>query len=306
MRIADPPLPLDRIAEFTKAGHWRDTTSNDELERQAKQNPEKIAIVDPRGRLTYTEYYRRAQRLAAHFIGLGLTPDDVIAIQLPNWSEFVIAINAAMLAGVPFCQFHSDFRSREVEFILRFTEASALIVPRDFRGFDYLEMVAELRPKLPRLKHVLVVGDDVPAALSDLRAFLEAAEKSDLSDEQLRRRRPHPNSFMRTAFTSGTTGDPKAVLHLHNTTNCAGWFLNKGQRITSDSVLLVFLPVGTRIGASSTFCRPCSRVARWCFRISFAPRRRSPSSSASGSRTSAARRRILSRFSTCRTSNSAT
>src|SRR5687768_1371544 len=101
MRIADPPLPPERIAEFTRAGYWRDTTSNDELERQAKQNPNKLAIVDHRVRLSYAEYYGRARRLAAHFVRLGLTPDDVVAIQLPNWSEFPIAVNAAMLVGIP-------------------------------------------------------------------------------------------------------------------------------------------------------------------------------------------------------------
>ena len=50
-----------------------------------------------------------------------------------------------MLAGIPFCQFHVDFRAREVEFILRFTEASALILPRQFRRFDYLDMLLRLR-----------------------------------------------------------------------------------------------------------------------------------------------------------------
>jgi acyl-CoA synthetase (AMP-forming)/AMP-acid ligase II len=252
MRISDPPLPPERMAEFVKAGYWRDTTSNDELERHARATPDKLAVVDSRVRLTYGEYYRRAQRLAAHYIGLGLGADDVVAIQLPNWTEFAVAMNAAVLAGVPFCQYHSDFRSREVEFILRFTDASALIIPREFRRFDYLAMLADLRPKLPRLKHVLVVGDNVPAEYFDLRAFLDAPGKPAPDDASLRRRRPHPNALMRTAFTSGTTGDPKAVLHLHNTTNCACYFLNEGQRIGPDSVLLVFLPVGLNWGLMNT------------------------------------------------------
>ncbi len=252
MRISDPPVTPERMAEFVKAGYWRDTTSNDELERHARATPDKLAVVDSRVRLTYGEYYRRAQKLAAHFIGLGLGADDVVAIQLPNWTEFAVAMNAAVLAGVPFCQYHSDFRSREVEFILRFTDASALIVPREFRRFDYLAMLADLRPKLPRLKHVLVVGDNVPAEYFDLRAFLDAPGNPALDDAALRRRRPHPNALMRTAFTSGTTGDPKAVLHLHNTTNCACYFLNEGQRIGPESVLLVFLPVGLNWGLMNT------------------------------------------------------
>jgi acyl-CoA synthetase (AMP-forming)/AMP-acid ligase II len=248
MRIPDPPIPPERMAEFTRAGYWRDATSNDDLERQARVNADKIAIRDARSTITYGEYFDRAQRLAAHFVQLGLTGDDVIAIQLPNWNEFAVAINAAMLVGVPYCQFHSDFREREVEFILSFTEASALILPREFRRFDYLAMLQKLRPKLPALKHVFVVGDDVPREYFDLRRHLESPQWPELGELDLKSRRPHANAFMRTAFTSGTTGDPKAVLHLHNTTNCAVHFLNEGQRIGPDSVFLVFLPVGLNWG----------------------------------------------------------
>jgi acyl-CoA synthetase (AMP-forming)/AMP-acid ligase II len=248
MRIPDPPIDPARIARFMEEGYWVDTTSNDALEQRARETPDKLAIVDGRVRLRFGEYYRRAERLAAHFVGLGLGADDVVAIQLPNWSEFAVAVNAAMLAGVPFCQFHSDFRSREVEFILSFTEASALIVPSHFRRFDYLAMLADLRPRLPQLRNIMVVGEEVPPGYFDVRGFLDAAGEPEINPKQLRRRRPSANDLSRTAFTSGTTGDPKAVLHLHNTTNCAARFVNEGLRIDEDSVLLAFLPVGLNWG----------------------------------------------------------
>jgi non-ribosomal peptide synthetase component E (peptide arylation enzyme) len=189
MRIRDPPIDPARIARFVEEGSWVETTSNDVLERRASHTPDKLAIVDARVRLWYREYYRRAERLAAHFAALGLGVDDVVAIQLPNWSEFAVAVNATMLTGIPFCQFHSDFRSREVEFILSFTGASALIMPSRFRRFDYLAMPTKLRPRLP-------------------------------------------------AYTRSWD----------NTTNCAVRFVNEGDRVDSNSVLLAFLPVGLNRG----------------------------------------------------------
>src|SRR5208337_1337261 len=113
MRIPDAPIDPARIARFIEEGYWVAATSNDALEQRACDTPGKLAIADGRVAFGYAEYYRRAERLAAHFALLGLGADDVIAIQLPNWSEFPVAVNAAMLAGIPFCQFHSDFRSRE-------------------------------------------------------------------------------------------------------------------------------------------------------------------------------------------------
>jgi acyl-CoA synthetase (AMP-forming)/AMP-acid ligase II len=238
----------EQIAAYRRAGWWTDTTTVDLLDLHARANPEQLAIADVRIRLSYAEYARRSQRLAAYFIQLGLTGDDVIALQLPNWTEFAIVVNAAMLAGIPFCQVHSDFRSREIEFVLRYTSAAVFICPVAFRRFDYLAMIDELRPALPALHHVMAVGDNLPADTFDLRAYLDSDAPLKVSVDTLRARRPHGDDLARVAFTSGTTGDPKAVLHLHNTTNSAVRFANRGHGITRDSVVLVFLPAGMNWG----------------------------------------------------------
>ena len=247
MRIDWSRFTPQMLEEYAKAGLWTETTSNEVLEANARRFPGKIALVDVRGSLTYGEYYAAVQRLATHFLALGLTSGDVIAIQLPNWIEFAIAVNAAMMAGIPFCQFHSDFRSKEVEFILGFTGASAYVHPVAFRGFDYGAMIDELQPRLPQLKHRLAVGDEVPAGTFDLRGFL-ADPSRPIDDELLRKHRPRGNDLCRVAFTSGTTGDPKAVMHTHNTSLSGCIICNRNQLVDADSATLVFLPVGLNWG----------------------------------------------------------
>ncbi|MGH7660858.1 MAG: AMP-binding protein, partial [Vulcanimicrobiaceae bacterium] len=102
--------------QYAKAGLWKDTTLCEVLEDAAKRFPDRIALVDGRTRMTYGEYWNAVRRLATKFVQMGLSREnDVIAVQLPNWIEFAIAVNAAMLAGIPFCQVHSDFRAKEVE-----------------------------------------------------------------------------------------------------------------------------------------------------------------------------------------------
>lgn len=231
--------------DFTGAGFWFERTTNEILEVHARERPAAVALVDARGRLTYAEYLAAAQRLAAAFLERGLTREDVIAIQLPNCNEFAVAINAAMMAGIPFCQVHHGFRSREVEFVLRFIGARAVIVPSQLRGFDYVEMLRALRPSLPKLELIAAVGDDVPGGCFDLRAALAAPRV-------LNAQRPHGNDICRFAFTSGTTGDPKAVTHSYNTSAAAARSSARDQAVNSDSALLLFLPVGLNWGLGMT------------------------------------------------------
>ena len=248
MQITSLRHSPEQIDAYRRAAWWTNTTTADMLDHHASEQPARVAIVDGRTRLNYADYVHRSERLAAHFIGLGLTSNDVIALQLPNWSEFAIVVNAAMLAGIPFCQVHSDFRSREIEFVLRYTDAAVFICPVAFRRFDYLPMIEALRPALPALRHVMAVGDNVPAGTFNLRAYLDHDAPLEVSRKALRARRPHADELVRVAFTSGTTGDPKAVLHLHNTTNSAVRFANRGHGIVRDSVVLVFLPAGMNWG----------------------------------------------------------
>ena len=253
MGLADIKPSAEAVRRYTEAGYWVETTSNEILERNAAAFPRRDALVDVRQRLSWSQYYRRVQRLAARWLRLGLTRDDVIAIQLPNWSEFAVAVNAAMMLGIPFCQFHSDFRRKEVEFILRFIGASLLVMPHRFRGFDHLALIRELKPALPRLKHLAVVADEAPPEDSfDLRGFLDNDAEPEVSEAELKRHRPGGNDLARVLFTSGTTGDPKAVMHTHNSTACSARFHNRDYGITAESVILLFLPVGLNWGFVKT------------------------------------------------------
>ena len=238
----------EAIKKYMQAGHWIETTTNEVLEKNAREFPDRVALVDGRIRLTYGELYRRVQRLAAHWHHLGLTRADVIALQLPNWSEFVVAVNAAMMLGIPFCQFHSGFRRKEIEFVLRFLGATVVISPKEFRGFDHLGLIRELQATLPRLKHLHVVDDAMHAGAFGLRQFLDTDAEPVAAEDELRALRPTGNDIARVLFTSGTTGDPKAVMHTHNTLQCACSFNNRDYGIGEDSSMLIFLPVGLNWG----------------------------------------------------------
>jgi non-ribosomal peptide synthetase component E (peptide arylation enzyme) len=236
-------LSDELIRRYQQSGHWGSETFYAILARRAAAHPGRVAIVDRGRRITYGQLRTRVDRVAAGLGALGIGAGDVVTIQLPNWAEFAYVFFALERLGAVANQIGPDFRSREVDYILRFSESRAFVCPASFKGFDYVKMIGELRPALPGLQSVCVLGGDASPGLVSLDALVEnAGTVAPRGADQ------GANDVMRMAFTSGTTGNPKGVIHSHNTTLSTCRTLNVDMGVTEDEVFLVYLPLGLNWG----------------------------------------------------------
>jgi len=219
----DPILPAARVQAMTQAGFWRGRTLLDYLDERVARSPERTAIVDnrlasgERQALTYAELGRRVERIAQGLAALGVGAGDVVSYQLPNWWQFTALHLAAMRLGAITNPLMPIFRERELEFMLRLAEAKVFIVPKRFRDFDHEAMANGLRQKLPALSHVLAIGGSGPGAFERLLDGNGKDDGGQAARKPLAGRRPGPDDVIEIIFTSGTTGEPKGVMHTSHT-----------------------------------------------------------------------------------------
>jgi non-ribosomal peptide synthetase component E (peptide arylation enzyme) len=228
--VARPEL----AERYRRSGLWPDQTFFSILAARAAAHPGREAFADGAGRITYGELRERVERCAAFLRQIGIGRGDVVTIQLPNRIAFPIVFFALELIGAIANKVNPDFRIRELDYILRFSDSHAIICAREFRGFDYVAMARELRARVPSLRHIVVSGgESEPDANIWSLAPLPAAERAAMS----------PDEIFRMAFTSGTTGDPKCVLHSFNTTLPAVYRINADMEVSEADVQLIYLPV---------------------------------------------------------------
>ena len=247
MRVTDA-----RARECTEAGLWRNESLETYLDRWATARPDKAAVVDGRGRYTWAALGRAVERVAHGLRAHGLEAGGVVSCQLPNWNEFVLVFLAASRLGAVVNPIPPTYRASELRFMLGLLESHTLIVPATFRGFDYREMAAQLRGGLPRLERVFVARGDAPAGME---AF---ATLTDTAWEGKAGRRPlpgsDPNTVHEVVFTSGTTGEPKGVMHTANTTLSTVYTAIERLAFTDRDVLLMASTLGHQTGYLFGYC----------------------------------------------------
>ena len=208
-------LDQETITRFTDAGFWIDKTITDFLDEAAATVPDKVAFVDARRSITYAALRAEVDRCALGLLESGIGPGDVVSFQLPNWIEFVVVHFAATRIGAISNPLIPIYREREVGFMVGMAESKLLVVPSVFRGFDHAAMVAGLRSEWPSVRRVLVV--DARDGEDSFEEFMATPWEQRRDPGTLAAYRPDANEVTLLIFTSGTTGEPKGVMHTHNT-----------------------------------------------------------------------------------------
>lgn len=208
-----------RRGEMVAKGHWRDQTLLDHLRRVVAETPDKTALVATRSeggevcRLSFADLDRRSDLVALSLRDLGVGRGDVVSFQLANWWEFTVLHLACLKLGAISNPLMVIFRERELTFMLGLAESKVLVVPHRFRGFDYPALAAEVQARLPGLAHVFIAGGAGDQAFDRLLEP-KAGEAGRAS------LKPYPlaaDDVIQLLYTSGTTGEPKGVMHTSNT-----------------------------------------------------------------------------------------
>ena len=242
----DPILSEQRKQAMRAAGFWSDQTLLDAFSRTVRDDPARIAIIafeaasGQRKALAYGELQQIADRIAANLLRLGVKPGEVVSYQLPNWWQFVALHLALLRIGAVTNPIMPIFRDREMEFMLTLAETRVLIVPRRFRDFDHAAMADRLKVKVPTLEHIVVIGSgddrDFEAVLNAPRKRVEAATAAPADD------------VVQLLYTSGTTGEPKGVMHTSNTLLNSVRYFEDRVHLTASDIVLMASPMAHQTG----------------------------------------------------------
>ncbi len=215
----------------------------DDLDRHARERPGDRAVVEISAHgdvreLTWSALAAEVSRTATALLSLGVEPGEAVAFQLPNRLEFVTVALATVRIGAVCEPLMPIFRERELEFMLRASAARVLLVPDRFRGHDHAAMAEGLRRALPALEHVVPLTD----------AYGERIAAARPDEAALRARRPPPDRIAQLLFTSGTSGEPKGVLHRHDVLTRAADVHVRHFGLGPDDVVYVPSPLAHQTG----------------------------------------------------------
>lgn len=216
------------------------------LENVATAQPEHEAVVYPERNLRYT--YRQfddvCRQAAKGLMHLGIEKGEHVAIWATNQPEWLVSQFATGKMGAVLVTVNTNYRTAELEYLLKQSDATTLILMESYRGASYIDMLYEIVPelrtselgalsseRLPYLKNVIVLGEKRYPGMYLWDDIVQMGEA--VSDGALDRRTDElaPDDVINMQYTSGTTGFPKGVMLTHNN------IVNNGAHIAASMCL---------------------------------------------------------------------
>ncbi len=253
---------------------WAQVTLGAVLREHAGARPDHLAVVDGATRFTYEQLDRWVDELAHGMRQMGLGGGDQVALWLVNSAAWVACWIACSRIGATLVPINTRYKLEEVEYILRQSDAKALITLDKYWNIDFLGMLRELLPeleacapgklqsaRLPHLRSVVLWNDrETPGAYCLDAIARQGAERLARGDSLAP---ANPSDPIIIVYTSGTTGHPKGAMHSHivlrNCANMARWM-----HTTPDDVVFGHMPfyhvAGAFAGIGQALLTGCTLV----------------------------------------------
>lgn len=239
---------------FLDSGAWLGKPFHQYIDDWAAGVPQRQALVSGRARLTYRELADHSRQLAAGLQEMGIGRGDVVSFVLPNLVEFILVHAALSRLGALMNPLHLAFREREISQIVNIAESKAIVTIPSFGGFDFGGMLESLKDELPSVQHYLAVaqtiGQATPEGFTDLSEIVERGGRpANFQDPGV-----GAEVLISLYFTSGTTGEPKGVLHVHDAPLSNAVHVMRDWATNDPEVIIFQGPFGFAMGACVIYC----------------------------------------------------
>jgi acyl-CoA synthetase len=238
-------LSAELIEKYEAEGFWRGDTFYGLVRWHAQHTPHAFAVRDRFRRLTYRELLASADRLAADLARYDVRAGQRVGVWLPSRIESLVALLACSKSGAVCCpSLHRDHTVGEVVELMQRTRAVAFIWQTGYGADADKRNPLEALKAVPTLRHIyrlepLTEHNKAPFADLPPASSTDTADKTD------------PNQIVYLAFTSGTTGKPKGVMHSDNTLLANARQFAKDWSIGNTSVVFTLSPLSHNLGFTS-------------------------------------------------------
>lgn len=227
------------------------------LERQVRERPDHEAIVYPDldVRKTYAEFNEMVNETAKGLMSLGIEKGENVAIWADNKPEWVTTQFATGKMGAVLVTVNTSYQADELEYLLKQSEATTLIMADSFKNNSYVEILKKVCPELegsekgnlqsatlPNLKNIIILSEDQYDYAYTWKDLIHKG--TEVSDEDLNARQGslHCDEVINMQYTSGTTGFPKGVMLSHHNIVNNGKQVAEGMKFTHEDRLCIPVP----------------------------------------------------------------
>ena len=232
------------------------------LDRVGAQFPQQEAIVSGEQRITFESLMHKVNALANAMLKMGVKKGDKVAIWMSNKPEWVYAHFACIKIGAALVPLNTRYKSHEVDYILRQSDATTLLMMDKFVNIDFIPLIYEVCPelkdskpgelkseKLPLLKRVIIFAEQKYDGMLDYYEVLKSGDDSSAKDEVGKAQKEvAPEDVYVIPFTSGTTGFPKGVVTTHYQYSRIMEAVSARFKMSEDDRILVVSPFSHNMG----------------------------------------------------------